>query len=248
MNDEDFIDDVSNREESNINPSSTKATVTATATDARLNHTNHNQSIVADQSQQNSNSDLNSLAVDQDLIIKLEEAKRELALNLAKKKKLDKELVNLSSLKFAVVYISILNILVQQAALETTLYAHETAYLTDPSANSFGNIVKGYEAYVKAPPSTNLSTGDYHHSTRRKRTYYPNYGNSSNNSSSNFGSNTQTELVGNAERIFSKSSGSYTRALEARSREHESNVTSEQESVVPASLHQQSDHRKKSLV
>ncbi|CAH7689582.1 histone acetyltransferase subunit NuA4-domain-containing protein [Phakopsora pachyrhizi] len=213
MNDEDFIDDVSNREESNINPSSTKATVTATATDARLNHTNHNQSIVADQSQQNSNSDLNSLAVDQDLIIKLEEAKRELALNLAKKKKLDKEL----------------------AALETTLYAHETAYLTDPSANSFGNIVKGYEAYVKAPPSTNLSTGDYHHSTRRKRT-------------SNFGSNTQTELVGNAERIFSKSSGSYTRALEARSREHESNVTSEQESVVPASLHQQSDHRKKSLV
>ncbi|CAH7676527.1 histone acetyltransferase subunit NuA4-domain-containing protein [Phakopsora pachyrhizi] len=226
MNDEDFIDDVSNREESNINPSSTKATVTATATDARLNHTNHNQSIVADQSQQNSNSDLNSLAVDQDLIIKLEEAKRELALNLAKKKKLDKEL----------------------AALETTLYAHETAYLTDPSANSFGNIVKGYEAYVKAPPSTNLSTGDYHHSTRRKRTYYPNYGNSSNNSSSNFGSNTQTELVGNAERIFSKSSGSYTRALEARSREHESNVTSEQESVVPASLHQQSDHRKKSLV
>ncbi|KAI8460345.1 hypothetical protein BY996DRAFT_6409474 [Phakopsora pachyrhizi] len=34
------------------------------------------------------------------------------------------------------------------AALETTLYAHETAYLTDPSAKSFGNIVKGYETTI----------------------------------------------------------------------------------------------------
>ncbi|CAH7689947.1 hypothetical protein PPACK8108_LOCUS25134 [Phakopsora pachyrhizi] len=37
---------------------------------------------------------------------------------------------------------------IELAALETTLYAHETAYLTDPLAKSFGNIVKGYETTI----------------------------------------------------------------------------------------------------
>lgn len=147
--------------------------------------------------------------VDPELVARLEAAKKDLALNLAKKKKLDKEL----------------------AALEATLYAHETAYLTDPSANLFGNIVKGYEAYVKAPPSTSM--GGDHHSTRRKRTY-----------TNIVGPIGPTEMVGDAERIFSKSSGSYARALEVRSKEHESAVTSEQESVVPT-LHQ-TEPRKKS--
>ncbi|MBW0471564.1 hypothetical protein O181_011279 [Austropuccinia psidii MF-1] len=147
--------------------------------------------------------------INEELSERLEAAKKDLAMNLAKKKKLDKEL----------------------NALEATLYAHETAYLTDPSANSFGNIVKGYEAYVKAPPSTTIA-GD-HPSTRRKRTY----------TYSNLGSNAPTELVGDAERIFSKSSGSYARALELRNKEHESNVTSEQESVVPTL--QQTEPKKK---
>ncbi|KAH9442357.1 hypothetical protein MJO29_015018 [Puccinia striiformis f. sp. tritici] len=146
--------------------------------------------------------------VDPEILSRLENAKTELALNLAKKKKLDKEL----------------------SALETSLYSHETAYLTDPSANLFGNIVKGYEAYVKAPPSTSMA-GD-HHSTRRKRAY------------TNIGPSGPTEMVGDAERIFSKSSGSYARALEVRTKEHESAVTSEQESVVPT-LHP-NDSRKKS--
>jgi len=144
--------------------------------------------------------------VDPEILSRLESAKAELAMNLAKKKKLDKEL----------------------AALEATLYSHETAYLTDPSANLFGNIVKGYEAYVKAPPSTSMA-GD-HHSTRRKRAYTAVVG--------------PSEIVGDAERIFSKSSGSYARALEVRAKEHESAVTSEQESVVPA-LHA-TETRKKS--
>ncbi|CAH7688877.1 hypothetical protein PPACK8108_LOCUS23912 [Phakopsora pachyrhizi] len=65
------------------------------------------------------------MVVDQESIIKLEESKRELALNLAKKK-LDKEL----------------------EALETTLYEHGAAYLTDPLAKSFSNIVKGYETTI----------------------------------------------------------------------------------------------------
>ncbi|OAV91046.1 hypothetical protein, variant [Puccinia triticina 1-1 BBBD Race 1] len=147
--------------------------------------------------------------VDPGVLSRLESAKIELAMNLAKKKKLDKEL----------------------AALEATLYSHETAYLTDPSANLFGNIVKGYEAYVKAPPSTSMA-GD-HHSTRRKRAY-----------TNTIGPAGPTEMVGDAERIFSKSSGSYARALEVRSKEHESAVTSEQESVVPT-LHPP-DSRKKS--
>ncbi|EFP79146.2 hypothetical protein PGT21_016586 [Puccinia graminis f. sp. tritici] len=147
--------------------------------------------------------------VDPVILSRLENAKAELAMNLAKKKKLDKEL----------------------AALEATLYSHETAYLTDPSANLFGNIVKGYEAYVKAPPSTSMA-GD-HHSTRRKRAY-----------TNTIGPTGPTEMVGDAERIFSKSSGSYARALEVRSKEHESAVTSEQESVVPT-LHP-TETRKKS--
>ncbi|PLW25327.1 hypothetical protein PCANC_26729 [Puccinia coronata f. sp. avenae] len=147
--------------------------------------------------------------VDPEIESRLESAKAELAMNLAKKKKLDKEL----------------------SALETTLYSHETAYLTDPSANLFGNIVKGYEAYVKAPPSTSVA-GD-HHSTRRKRAY-----------TNTIGPSGPTEMVGDAERIFSKSSGSYARALEVRTKEHESAVTSEQESVVPTLY--PSETRKKS--
>ncbi|KAI7937694.1 hypothetical protein MJO28_015240 [Puccinia striiformis f. sp. tritici] len=148
--------------------------------------------------------------VDPEILSRLEKAKTELALNLAKKQKLDKELVI--------------------SALETSLYSHETAYLTDPSANLFGNMVEGYEAYVKAPPLTSMA-GD-HHLTRRKRAY------------TNIGLSGPTEMVGDTERIFSKSRGSYARALEVRTKEHESAVTSEQESVVPT-LHP-NDSRKKS--
>ncbi|KAH9808706.1 histone acetyltransferase subunit NuA4-domain-containing protein [Melampsora americana] len=143
---------------------------------------------------------------DPELRQKLETAKKELNQTLLKKRKLDKEL----------------------ASLEATLYADETAYLTHPTANSFGNIVKGYEAYVKAPPSVTIGANGIssvdHHSTRRKRT-----------TTSTFGTpsllNPHTEVVGDAERVFSKSSGSYLRALESRNRDQESAITSEQESV-----------------
>ncbi|KAG0142018.1 hypothetical protein CROQUDRAFT_50889 [Cronartium quercuum f. sp. fusiforme G11] len=135
---------------------------------------------------------------------RLEAAKKDLSQTLLKKRKLDKEL----------------------ASLEAMLFAHETAYLTHPTANSFGNIVKGYEAYVKAPPSVTIgpngSSLTDHHSTRRKRaTTAASYGIPSQHS----------EIVGDAERVFSKSSGSYLRALESRNRDQESAITSEQESV-----------------
>lgn len=73
-----------------------------------------------------------------------------------------------------------------QATLESNLFHFETSYLTDSSSLTFGNIVKGYEAYVKAPPSTNVSD-------RRKKT----------------GAGAGGNEISEAERVFSKSSGTY---------------------------------------
>lgn len=91
-----------------------------------------------------------------------------------------------------------------QATLETNLFHFETSYLTDSSSLTFGNIVKGYEAYVKAPPSTNVSD-------RRKKT----------------GAGAGGNEISEGERVFSKSSGTYQKVpspLFPRSHSHSHNA------------------------
>lgn len=73
----------------------------------------------------------------QDLRKQMETVKRDLRAHLDRKKKIDREL----------------------ATLEASIYAFEGSYLSDnlfqsSSGVTFGNIIKGYDAYLKAPPST----------------------------------------------------------------------------------------------
>ncbi|GAA5900092.1 Eaf6p [Sporobolomyces salmoneus] len=114
---------------------------------------------------------------------KLEDNRNLLRTHLEKKRKLDRDL----------------------AVLETSIYAFEGSYLSDsllpPSATSnaastaaaqFGNIIRGYDSYLKAPSA---SGGD-----RNKRGRGP-------------------EGVNERERMFSASSATYTKSVELRQAE-----------------------------
>ncbi|GAA5881768.1 hypothetical protein JCM16303_006445 [Sporobolomyces ruberrimus] len=114
---------------------------------------------------------------------KLEEGRSILRTQLEKKRKLDRDL----------------------AVLETSIYAFEGSYLSDslfpPSATSnaastaaaqFGNIIRGYDSYLKAPSA---GAGD-----RNKRVRGP-------------------EGVNERERMFSASSATYTKSVELRQAE-----------------------------
>ncbi|GAA5962892.1 hypothetical protein JCM3765_005907 [Sporobolomyces pararoseus] len=118
-----------------------------------------------------------------DLRKKLEENRNLLRTQLEKKRKLDRDL----------------------AVLETSIYAFEGSYLSDslfpPSATSnaastaaaqFGNIIRGYDSYLKAPSA---GSGD-----RNKRGRGP-------------------EGVNERERMFSASSATYTKSVELRQAE-----------------------------
>ncbi|GAA6016100.1 hypothetical protein JCM11491_000668 [Sporobolomyces phaffii] len=118
-----------------------------------------------------------------DLRKKLEENRTLLRTQLEKKRKLDRDL----------------------AVLETSIYAFEGSYLSDslfpPSATSnaastaaaqFGNIIRGYDSYLKAPSA---GSGD-----RNKRGRGP-------------------EGVNERERMFSASSATYTKSVELRQAE-----------------------------
>ncbi|GAA6064428.1 hypothetical protein JCM10212_005307 [Sporobolomyces blumeae] len=118
-----------------------------------------------------------------DLRNKLDQGRKELRLCLEKKRRLDREL----------------------SVLETSIYAFEGSYLSDslfpPSAASnaastaaaqFGNIIRGYDSYLKAPSA---SSGD-----RNKRAR-------------------GAEGVNDRERMFSASSSTYPKAVELRQAE-----------------------------
>ncbi|GAA5841417.1 hypothetical protein JCM5353_007125 [Sporobolomyces roseus] len=114
---------------------------------------------------------------------RLEEHRKSLRASLEKKRKLDRDL----------------------AQLETSIYAFEGSYLSDslfpPSATSnaastaaaqFGNIIRGYDSYLKAPSA---NSGD-----RNKRARGP-------------------EGVNERERMFSASSATATKSVELRQAE-----------------------------
>jgi hypothetical protein len=86
-----------------------------------------------------------------------------------------------------------------QATLEASIYAFETSYLSNaPDAGSslpqFGNIVKGYDAYVKAP-----NTGGHLMNDRKRGRV------------SGASGGGQPADVREEERLFSRSSGTYER-------------------------------------
>ncbi|BGP27100.1 histone H4 acetyltransferase, NuA4 complex, Eaf6 family protein [Rhodotorula toruloides] len=129
-----------------------------------------------------------------DLRIKLEQSRKDLRGMLEKKRKIDRDL----------------------ATLEASIYAFEGSYLSDslfpPSSASqsssaaaaqFGNIIRGYDSYLKAPSS---ASGD------RKRGGRP-------------GDNAAEK-----ERMFSASSATYQRSIELRSAEHTASASVEPES------------------
>ncbi|BGP02888.1 hypothetical protein RTG_02996 [Rhodotorula toruloides ATCC 204091] len=129
-----------------------------------------------------------------DLRIKLEQSRKDLRGMLEKKRKIDRDL----------------------ATLEASIYAFEGSYLSDslfPSSSTsqsssaaaaqFGNIIRGYDSYLKAPSS---SSGD------RKRGGRP-------------GDNAAEK-----ERMFSASSATYQRSIELRSAEHTASASVEPES------------------
>ncbi|GAA5942137.1 Eaf6p [Sporobolomyces koalae] len=114
---------------------------------------------------------------------RLETHRIDLRAQLEKKRKLDRDL----------------------AVLESSIYAFEGSYLSDslfpPSATSnaastaaaqFGNIIRGYDSYLKAPSSSS--------SDRNKRTRGP-------------------EGLNERERMFSASSATYTKSVELRQAE-----------------------------
>ncbi|GAA5840422.1 hypothetical protein JCM3766R1_000284 [Sporobolomyces carnicolor] len=114
---------------------------------------------------------------------KLEDGRALLRTQIEKKRKLDRDL----------------------AVLETSIYAFEGSYLSDsllpPSTTSnaastaaaqFGNIIRGYDSYLKAPSSAS--------SDRNKRVRGP-------------------EGVNERERMFSASSATYTKSVELRQAE-----------------------------
>ncbi|TNY23911.1 hypothetical protein DMC30DRAFT_332512, partial [Rhodotorula diobovata] len=130
-----------------------------------------------------------------DLRIKLEHARKNLRNQLDKKRKIDRDL----------------------ATLEQSIYAFEGSYLSDAlfpassaanasgssssaSGAQFGNIIRGYDSYLKAPSS---SAGD------RRKVGRPGDG------------------PNDKERMFSASSATYHRSIELRAAEAAASVEPE---------------------
>ncbi|GAA5992187.1 hypothetical protein JCM10908_001810 [Rhodotorula pacifica] len=130
-----------------------------------------------------------------DLRIKLDQARKELRTSLDKKRKLDRDL----------------------ATLEQSIYAFEGSYLSDalfpPSATAnqatsnatssqFGNIIRGYDSYLKAPSA----------SAQDRKRFRPG------------------DPPSDKERMFSASSATFHRSVELRAAETAASVSVEPES------------------
>ena len=81
---------------------------------------------------------------------KYDAAKKELLQALAKKRNADKQLVSFRHLPSCV--LGILTGRSLKAQLEVQIYNLETSYLTETAAHSGGNIIHGFEGYLKNQP------------------------------------------------------------------------------------------------
>src|SRR6267154_862772 len=72
-----------------------------------------------------------------------ETIRKELALALPKKRALDKQLVRISLPTYLFFSSSV------QAQVEVQIFNFEGSYLTETSAHSGGNIIQGFEGYLK---------------------------------------------------------------------------------------------------
>ncbi|GAA5871988.1 hypothetical protein JCM8547_006210 [Rhodosporidiobolus lusitaniae] len=133
-----------------------------------------------------------------DLRNKLEQSRKELRTYLERKRKIDRDLAN----------------------LESSIYAFEGSYLSDnllpasaganaasTAAAQFGNIIRGYDSYLKAPAG---GGGD------RKR-------------------GRVGEPASEKERMFSASSATYHKSIELRTAEVAASVVSESEEDIGSS-------------
>jgi chromatin modification-related protein EAF6 len=86
--------------------------------------------------------------------LRYEQARRDLQNSIQRKRQIDKGLVRIQF--YSLIYS--LFIVSRQADLEVKLYNLETQYLTDTSAHSGGNIITGFENYLKNQSSNRRKT------------------------------------------------------------------------------------------
>ncbi len=77
-----------------------------------------------------------------------ERAKKELLEALTRKRAVDKQLVIVHTISIQQLFLTEM----LQQAIEVQIYNLESSYLTDTAAHSGGNILQGFEGYLKNPP------------------------------------------------------------------------------------------------